>query len=64
MAFLCFSAKDREDVVKLEVCGLCAIADLIEKPGAKYGIFLLRVAGHMRTRRGPDVARGPDVVHR
>ena len=39
LALLCFSAKDHEDIVKLEVCGLCAIADLIEKPGAKYGFF-------------------------
>jgi len=23
----------------------------------------LDTAGHTRTRRGPDVARGPDVVH-
>jgi len=56
----CFSGKAHEDVVKLEVC---AIADLTNEPGAKYGIFLLGVAGHMTTRRGPDVARGPDVVH-
>jgi len=26
-------------------------------------IFLLEIAGHMTTRSGPDVARGPDVVH-
>jgi len=26
-------------------------------------VFLLGIAGHMTTRRGPDVARGPDVVH-
>src|SRR6218665_2983992 len=26
-------------------------------------ILLLNIAGHMTTRRGPDVARGPDVVH-
>ena len=25
--------------------------------------FLLDLAGHLTTRRGPDVARGPDVVH-
>ena len=24
---------------------------------------MLDVAGHIRTRRGPGVARGPDVVH-
>src|SRR6218665_1816214 len=29
----------------------------------KLLLFLLNVAGHIRTRRGPDVARGPDVVH-
>jgi len=29
----------------------------------KYSLFLLDTAGHTRTRRGPDVARGPDVVH-
>src|SRR6218665_2631544 len=29
----------------------------------KLLLFLLDVAGHIRTRRGPDVARGPDVVH-
>ena len=59
-ALLCFSGKDHEDVVKLEVC---AIADLIKVPGAKYGTFLFTVAGHMTTRRGPDVTRGPDIVH-
>src|SRR6218665_2072429 len=26
-------------------------------------VFLLGIAGDMTTRRGPDVARGPDVVH-
>ena len=26
-------------------------------------IFLLDTAGHMTTRHGPDVARGPDVAH-
>jgi len=60
LVLLCSSGKDHEDVVKLEVC---AIADLIKVSGAKYGIFQLGVAGHMTTRRGPDVARGPDVVH-
>ena len=61
LALLCFSGKDHQNVVKLEVC---AIADLINEPGAKYGIFLLGVVGHMTTRRWPDdVARGPDVVH-
>src|SRR6218665_3996282 len=25
--------------------------------------FLFGLAGHLTTRRGPDVARGPDVVH-
>ena len=30
---------------------------------SKLVMFLLDVAGHMTTRRGPDVARGPDVVH-
>src|SRR6218665_696914 len=29
----------------------------------KKSLFLLDVAGHIGTRRGPDVARGPDVVH-
>ena len=53
---LCFPGKGHEDVVKLEVC-------TIEVLGAKYGIFLLAMAGHMTTHRGPDVARGPDVVH-
>jgi len=38
--------------VKLEVC---EIADLIKMPGAKLWIFLLGMAGHMRTHRGPDV---------
>src|SRR6218665_3522275 len=31
---------------------------------SKYSLFLLDTAGHTRTPRGPDVARGPDVVHR
>src|SRR6218665_1767142 len=31
--------------------------------GLKIITFLLDPAGHTRTRRGPDVARGPDVVH-
>jgi len=39
LALLCFSAKDHEDVVKLEGCGLTAMADLIEKPDAKYMRF-------------------------
>src|SRR6218665_3131921 len=60
LALLCFSGKDHEDIVKLEVC---EIADLIKMPGGKLWIFLLGIAAHMRTRRGPDVARGPDVVH-
>ena len=60
LALLCFSGKDHENVVKL---GVCAIADLINEPGAKYGIFLLGVLGHMTTLRGPDVARWPDIVH-
>src|SRR6218665_4123850 len=29
----------------------------------KKSLFLLDVAGHIGTRRGPDLARGPDVVH-
>jgi len=29
----------------------------------KSRFFLLDLAGHLTTRRGPDVARGPDVVH-
>jgi len=32
LALLCFSGKDHQNVVKLEVC---AIADLINEPGAK-----------------------------
>jgi len=36
LALRCFSGKEHEDVMKLEVC---AIADLIQVPGAKYGIF-------------------------
>ena len=60
LALLCFSGKDHEDVVKLE---LCEIADLIKMLGAKLWIFLLGVTGHTRTRHGPDVARGPDVMH-
>jgi len=27
------------------------LQDLINEPGAKYGIFLLGVVGHMTTRR-------------
>jgi len=46
--------------VKLKVC---AIVDLIKVSGAKYGIFLLELVGHLTTRCGPDVARGPDVVY-
>jgi len=59
-SLLCFPGNDHEDVVKLAVC---TIADLIKVLGTKYGIFLLGVAGHMTTHRGPDLARGPDVVH-
>ena len=60
LAFLCFPAKDYDDVVKL---GVCSIADLIKVLEAKYGIFMLRVAGHITPRRGPDLTRGPDAVH-
>jgi len=30
---------------------------------SELGVFLLGIAGHITTRRGSDVARGPDVVH-
>ena len=47
--------------LKLEVC---ATVDLINVNASSKSLFsLLDIAGHMATRRGPDVARGPDVVH-
>jgi len=38
-------------------------ATINQMSGLTESLSLLDTAGHMRTRRGPDVARGPDVVH-
>src|SRR6218665_369471 len=49
----------------LNVKGLCRLptAHSVSVAVLKSRFFRLDTAGHMTTRRGPDVARGPDVVH-
>src|SRR6218665_2547442 len=48
---------------------MCYFCEIVTAPiqtkcmSLKLSRFLLDTAGHLRPRRGPDVARGPDVVH-
>ncbi len=42
---------------------VCVTAEFNVSVVSDIVAFLVDIAGHLTTRRGPDVARGPDVVH-